>query len=133
MTESSLLASLQESAVDAPSRGSHHHRSSRYDDDRSSSRRGSVRDDDRHRRRRSPSDKHHRDERRSENRRSSRRSSTERDRGHQEPRADVLPLHERVSRTGAWDKPPPGCEGMTSAQVKNSGIYFVLHSPGCWG
>lgn len=41
----------------------------------------------------------------------------------------VVPLHNRVSRSGAWDKVPPGCEGMTVKQVKNSGLFPLPGQP----
>jgi splicing factor U2AF subunit len=33
----------------------------------------------------------------------------------------VTPLHLREKRLANWDLPPPGYEGMTSEQVKNTG------------
>ena len=41
----------------------------------------------------------------------------------------VVPLHKRISRSGAWDKIPPGCEGMTVKQVKNSGLFPLPGQP----
>ena len=41
----------------------------------------------------------------------------------------VVPLHNRTSRSGAWDKVPPGCEGMTVKQVKNSGLFPLPGQP----
>ncbi|ORX48869.1 hypothetical protein DM01DRAFT_1326154 [Hesseltinella vesiculosa] len=59
-------------------------------------------------------------------RRSHRRSTSPRDRYRSSSRrheGDVVPLHKRVRRVNNWDMPPPGMEGMTAMQVKQTGMF----------
>ncbi|KAI8059588.1 hypothetical protein BC940DRAFT_313471 [Gongronella butleri] len=59
-------------------------------------------------------------------RRGQRRSVSPRDRHRSSSRrhdADIIPLHKRTRRVNKWDIPPPGMEGMTAQQVKQTGMF----------